>query len=145
MRITVNSYVAKKIDDFVANAAKELREGAAVEFQKAGDKVAQEWSNAIPAGRGGSWNAQMKNISAKVTTPDSGGFFVRMGWLNGPPRAENGRTTWFIYHDTGYHMYGTQHWVSGIGVYLSMRSKLLDEMDAARSRVYRKIERMQNG
>lgn len=142
MRIEVNSFIAKKIDAFVDAATKEVTDGALIEFQKAADKVASDWSDAIPSGRGGRENARMKDITAKVTQPKAGGFFVRMGWLNGSPMAEDGKQTWFIYHDTGYHAFG-KTWVGGIGVYLSQRSRLLDEMDAAKARIIRKVERLQ--
>lgn len=144
MKIQINSFMAVRLDRMVDGATKELTDGAEKEFQKAADKVAQEWSDAIPAGRGGSRSAQMKDISAIVTQPKRGGFFVRMGWLNGPPMAEDGKQTWFIYHDTGYHAFG-KTWVPGIGVYLSMRSKVLDEMDNAADRVARRVEKVVGG
>ena len=141
MRIQINSYMSKRIDAFANAAIQELGEPARAEFQKAADRVAEEWSAAIPDGRGGSESARMKDIVAKVTMPRSGGFFVRMGWLNGSPMAADGKQTWFIYHDTGYHAFG-KTWVAGIGVYLSQRSRLMDELENAKDRIITKIERM---
>ena len=141
MRIQINSYMTKRIDAFTNAAIQELGEPARAEFQKAADRVADQWSAAIPEGRGGSENARMKDITAKVTMPRTGGFFVRMGWLNGSPMAADNKQTWFIYHDTGYHAFG-KTWVSGIGVYLNQRSRLMGELENAKGRIVTKIERM---
>lgn len=142
MRIKVNTYAAiHKINQALEAGLAELTEGGRDELQKAADKVADKWSDEIPAGRGGSWNDWMKDIQGRVTITGKSNFFVRLGWLDGGPPAKDGSGTWFIYHDTGYQMFGGPHFVSGLNNYLKMRSMLLDEMDAASDRIARRVER----
>lgn len=128
-RVTINQYSARRVLGKINGAPKEFLNAIQEELQEASDKVAEEWSDAIPNGRGGSYNAEMKNIQAAVTQPRRGGFFIRMGWLDGGPPAADGRSTWFIYHDTGYHFYGTGHWVGGLGQFLKRQSQLMDEIE----------------
>ncbi len=98
-------FFTARLRGFEKSATDTLTKDAQAEYQKAADDTAEYWSNRIPAGRGGSWNSQMKDIDGVVSMPKAGGFFVRVGWLNNPPMAEDGKVTWFIYHDTGYHFY----------------------------------------
>lgn len=137
-RVKINTYSAQRIADRLRGAPPVLLDEAEKQLQKAGDKVAKTWSDAIASsGRGGGqWNAQMSNVQAKVTQPSSGGFFLRIGWLDGGPApAGGGASTWFIYHDTGYRFYGTSHWVSGLGQFLARRAEMLDEADKITARV----------
>lgn len=98
-------------------------------YQEAADEAAEWWSNRVRAsGRGGRHNSEMANIRGAVTQPRKGGFFVRMGWLDSPPRAADGRTTWFVYQDMGYDPFGMR----AKGYNAAMVPGLLLQMDARR-------------
>lgn len=133
-------FFTARLSDFAPRVNKVLTVEAKKRYQDAADEVAEYWSNRIPEGRGGQHNAQMKNISAIVTTPKIGGFFVRVGWLNNPPMAENGATTWFVYHDTGYHFYGGPHWVKGLMIQQDARGMLIDKMKDASDQIASEVE-----
>lgn len=96
-------------------------------FQDAGNEAAEWWSDRIAAS-GRAPGKGMENVTAQVTQPRSGGFFVRMGWLSGAPRAADGRTTWFVYQDTGYDPFGMVR----KGYNASMIPGLMLQIDARR-------------
>lgn len=144
-RIQINSFGVKRLSSRLAQAPAKFIEIARDEIREAGDQVAKDWSDAIPEGRGGGWNAQMKNIQAQATTPGGTSVYVRMGWLAGGPQAANGSGTWFIYHDTGYNMFNSGYFVSGLGQYLKRQSQLADEIDKAQERMETRILRFLKG
>lgn len=136
-------FVAKRIDEAVLAGQKELKTGARKEYQEAAEKVADQWSARIKAsGRGGSqWNPKMANINAKVTMPKAGGFFVRIGWFDPDgPLAEDGKTSWFVYQDTGYHLFGTSTEIPGLMIQQDMRHLIEVEMRDASDRIARRVE-----
>lgn len=142
MSISVQ-FFTKRIDAAVLQGKKELTEVARKEYQKAAEEAADWWGSRVRAsGRGGGWNAQMSNINAKVTMPRAGGFFVRVGWFDpSGPRAEDGRTSWFVYHDTGYDMFGRgSTFIPGLMLQLDARQRLEKEMRAANERIAARVE-----
>lgn len=82
-----------------------LTDRAQGRYQKAADDAADWWGGRI-ASSGRASGHGMENVQGRVTQPRSGGFFVRMGWLGSAPRAADGKTTWFVYQDTGYDPFG---------------------------------------
>jgi hypothetical protein len=87
----------------------------------------------------------MDDIDGRVTQPRRGGFFVRMGWLNGPPLAEDGKTTWFVYQDVGYDPFGmirkgyNARRIPGLMLQLDARRMLQDGLYQANMRVVRRV------
>lgn len=145
-RVSVNMYTAQRLLGRIDGAPQVLLDETEKQLQKVGDNVAQEWSDAIPAGRGGSHNSQMKDITAQVTQPRSGGFFLRMGWLNGgPPPVGGGASTWFVYHDTGYLAFNRGPRVEGLGQFLKRRAQVLDASERIKSRVEVKLQKHLRG
>lgn len=125
---------------------KELTTKAQKQFEKEAEDVAEWWSGRIKAsGRGGRHNSEMANVRAAVTQPRSGGFFVRMGWLDSPPRAADGSTTWFVYQDQGYDPFGmirkgyNASMVPGLMLQMDARRMLAEGMRDASSRVARNV------
>ena len=148
MRVTVNMYAAQRIRGRLASAPKVMLDGIQEELQEAGDRIAGEWGDAVSAsGRGGAnWNKEMSNVTAQVTQPKSGGFFLRLGWLNGGPApVGGGASTWFVYHDTGYLAFGRGPRVSGLGQFLKRRSEMLDAADAIAGKVEARLRRHLRG
>lgn len=148
MRVTVNMYAAQRVLGRLASAPKVLLDGIEEELQEAGDRVTGEWGDAVSAsGRGGAnWNKEMSNVTAQVTQPKSGGFFLRLGWLNGGPApVGGGASTWFVYHDTGYLAFGRGPQVSGLGQFLKRRSEMLDAADAIAGKVEARLRRHLRG
>lgn len=100
-------FFTARLNGFYDEANKALTTEAANDFQEAADKVAEAWSKRVKSsGRGGSHNSDMADIKAKVTQPKRGGFFVRIGWLDSPPKAADGKTSWYVYQDVGYDPFG---------------------------------------
>lgn len=134
-------YTTKRITDAIGGAIQVL-ESSTDEYKEAAETVADWWGGRIRAsGRGGSHNAQMANIESQVTTPRRGGYFIRVGWLSGPPRAADGKTSWFVYQDTGYHMFGGSHFVPGLMLQIDARQRLEVEIFKANERIARRAER----
>lgn len=136
-------FVTKRIDAAVLQGQRILTQDARDEYQEAADTAAEWWGSRIrSSGRGGSWNAQMSDINAQVTTPKSGGFFVRVGWFNpSGPQAEDGKTSWFVYQDTGYDLFGQgKHFIPGLLLQLDARQQLELEMFKANERIARRVE-----
>lgn len=139
-------FFTKRIDEFFDEADEALTTYAAKQYQEAADETAEWWSNRIRAsGRGGRHNSDMANIEAAVTQPKKGGFFVRVGWLNGAPPAEDGRTTWYVYQDTGYDPFGmirkgyNAQRVPGLFIQQDARDRLKANMQQANTRILHKI------
>lgn len=133
-----------RVKAFELEARGILTEDAEREYTKAATEVAEWWSKGIrSSGRGGaSWNSQMADVKGKATQPRSGGFFVRVGWIDGsPPRAADGSATWFVYQDSGYRFFGGPHWVQGLGLQIQARSKLGDAIHDANKKLADKVKR----
>lgn len=129
-------FFTARLNGFYDEANKALTTEAAKEFQEAADQVAEEWSKRVKAsGRGGSHNSEMADIKAKVTQPKKGGFFVRIGWLDSPPKAADGKTSWFVYQDAGYDPFG----MIARGIPASRVPGIFAQMDA-RARANRLFE-----
>lgn len=142
MSISVQ-FVTKRIDAAVLRGQKELTDGARKEYQEAAEEAAEWWGDRIRAsGRGGQWNAQMSNINSQVTSPKSGGFFIRVGWFNpAGPRAEDNRTSWFVYQDTGYDLFGRgSTFIPGLMLQIDARQRLENEMRKANERIADRVE-----
>lgn len=134
-------YTTKRITDGINGAIKVL-ESSRQEFQDAADDVADWWGAGIrSSGRGGSHNGQMANIQTQVTTPRAGGYFIRVGWLSGAPQAADGATTWFVYQDTGYRLFGGSHIVPGLMLQIDARQRLEIAIFKASERIARRAER----
>lgn len=133
-------FFTQRLKGFEATATNILMKDAQQEYQRAADDAAEYWSGRIPSGRGGSWNSQMKDVTGSVTMPKAGGFFVRVGWLNNPPQAKDEKTSWFVYHDTGYRMYGGSHWVAGLMIQQDARARLVENLRDANDRIAAKVE-----
>lgn len=136
-------FFTKRIDAAVLQGKKELTLGARREYQEAAEEAAEWWGGRVRAsGRGGRWNAQMSNINAQVTTPKAGGFFIRVGWFNpSGPMAEDGRTSWFVYQDTGYDLFGRgSTFIPGLMLQLDARQRLETEMRKANERIAERVE-----
>lgn len=137
-------FFTKRVTDAVVAGQRVLTSEAQSEYQKAADDVAEWWGGRIRAsGRGGSHNAAMSNINAKVTQPKAGGFFVRVGWFDpSGPIAEDGKTSWFVYQDTGYDLFGRGNtFIPGLMLQLDARQRLEVAMRDANERIANKVER----
>lgn len=118
-------FVARRITQKLQQAATQISRDVDVEGRAIASEEADNWSNKIRAsGRGGRWNAQMARIETAFTHPKSGALFVRMGWLGNPPMAEDGKTTWFVYWDTGFNMFGRGPVMPGIMAQMDARRNL---------------------
>ena len=135
-------FVTKRLDEAILRGQKILKEDARKRYQEAADDVADEWGGKISAsGRGGSHNSAMANINSQVTSPKAGGFFVRVGWFDPPGlQAEDGKTSWFVYQDTGYQMFGGPHHIPGLLLQVDMRQKLELKMREANEDIAAKVE-----
>ena len=110
-------------------------------FQEAGDEAADWWANRVKAS-GRAPGKGMDNITARVTQPRSGGFFVRMGWLDNPPLAADGKTTWFVYQDVGYNLFGRgTTYIQGLMLQTDARSRLTENKHEAAAEVARRSRR----
>lgn len=94
-----------RMDTFFDEANEALTTFALSQYQEAAEEVAEEWSRRVRAS-GRAPGKGMDNISGRVTQPKRGGFFLRVGWLDNPPMAEDGKTSWFVYQDIGYDPFG---------------------------------------
>lgn len=147
-RVTINAYTAQRLLGRIDSAPQVLLNETEKELQKIGDRSAQEWSDAIVSdGRGGqTWNSPMSKVEARVTQPRSGGFFLRMGWLNGGPApVGGGASTWFIYQDTGYLAFNRGPRVAGLGQFLKRRSEVLDAAERIAAKIEPKLQKHLRG
>lgn len=118
-------FVARRITSKLQQAAAEIERSVDVEGRAIASEVADRWSNKVRAsGRGGHWNAQMSRIETAFSHPKSGALFVRMGWLGNPPMAADGKTTWFVYWDTGFMLFGRGPMMPGIMAQMDARREL---------------------
>lgn len=118
-------FVTKRIQGDLLHAAAIINRRVDSEARTIASQEADRWSNKVRAsGRGGRWNAQMARIETAFTKPKSGALFVRMGWLGNPPMAEDGKTTWFVYWDTGFNMFGRGPVMPGIMAQMDARRNL---------------------
>jgi hypothetical protein len=138
-------FATASLEKFISEGEKAVTTYAQQQYAEAAQVAADWWSGKIPAGRGGSHAAEMKNITQRVTATRSARFFVRMGWLNHPPVAEDGKTSWFVYHDVGYDPFGmvkkgyaTQR-VAGLFLQIEARRIMRDELHKANDRVIRAV------
>lgn len=141
MPMTTRFFTAR-VDQAALRSQKILTDDARSEYLAEMRDVAEWWGGKIRAsGRGGSHNAQMSNIETAITTTGSGKFFMRVGWLGSPPMAADGKTTWFVYQDTGYHMFGGSHFVPGLMLQLDARQRLAEGIRDANKRLAARVER----
>ena len=118
-------FVTKRFTSTLQDVARSIERDLESEGRQIASSVADKWSNKVRAsGRGGRWNAQMSRIETSFTHPKSGALFVRMGWLGNPPMAEDGKTTWFVYWDTGFNMFGRGPVMPGIMAQMDARREL---------------------
>lgn len=139
-------FATQKIDKFFDEANDIATNRAQVLYTQAVEDVAEWWGDRIAAsGRGGDHNAEMAGIEGRVTQPRKGGFFFRVGWLNHPPMAADGRTSWFVYQDVGYDPFGMAKKgygasrVPGLLLQLDARSRLQESIRDANAQIGREI------
>lgn len=135
-----------RLDRFFDEADEALTTYAQQQYEEAAQDAADWWGRAIASsGRGGSHNSQMANVQARVTQPRSGGFFVRVGWLEGAPMAEDGRTSWFVYQDAGYDPFGmiakgyNAQRVPGLLLQIDARTRLVENLFDANERIVARV------
>lgn len=118
-------FLTRNLTAKLREAAKAIERDLPREAKAITSEEADKWSNRIKAsGRGGSWNAQMSRIETSFGTPKSGALFIRMGWLGSPPQAADGKTTWFVYQDTGYNAFGRGPQIPGIMAQMDARRNM---------------------
>ena len=118
-------YTTRRIQSKLLKVASDINRSVEVEGRAIASEEADKWSNKVRAsGRGGSHNAQMSRIETSFTHPKSGSLFVRMGWLGNPPMAADGKTTWFVYWDTGFNLFGRGQMMPGIMAQMDARRNL---------------------
>ena len=135
-------YATKRITDKIHAGIDVLQSDAVkVEYLQAAGDVAEWWSRGIArSGRGGSHNRQMASIETRVTKSVTA-WNIRVGWLGNPPMAEDGKTTWFVYQDTGYHLFGGSRFIPGLMLQLDARQRLEVEIRNANERIANKVQR----
>lgn len=135
-------FFTARIDQATLRSQKILTEDARSEYLDEMREVSEWWGGKIRAsGRGGSHNGQMSNIETQISSTGSGKFFMRVGWLGSPPQAADGKTTWFVYQDTGYHMFGGPHFVPGLMLQIDARQRLTEGVRDANKRLAARVER----
>lgn len=118
-------FVVRRIHGKLQDAATSINRSVEVEGRAIASEEADRWSNKVRAsGRGGSHNAQMSRIETAFSHPKSGALFVRMGWLGNPPMAADGKTSWFVYWDTGFNLFGRGQMMPGIMAQMDARRSL---------------------
>lgn len=126
--------------------ARSIERDIETEGRSIASEVSDRWSNKIrSSGRGGRWNAQMSRIETSFTKPKSGALFIRMGWLGSPPQAADGKTTWFVYQDSGYNAFGRGTHVPGIMAQMDARRELTRRMNELARDVVDEAERKIGG
>lgn len=140
--VTVSArFISKRITDSIEAGINVLENDSKKEYTQAAGEVAEWWSKGISrSGRGGSHNRQMASISSAVN--GSGGRFnIRVGWLGSPPMAADGKTSWFVYQDTGYHLFGGSRFISGLMLQIDARQRLEVAIRDANERLVAKTHR----
>lgn len=141
MPMTTRFFTAR-VDQAVLRSQKILTDDARKEYLHEMSEVAEWWGNKIRAsGRGGSHNAQMSRIETAMSATGSGKFFMRVGWLGSPPQAADGKTTWFVYQDTGYSMFGRGPFIPGLMLQIDARTRLTEGIRDANKRLAARVER----
>jgi hypothetical protein len=136
----------QKLSALVAEAASGTIE---VEYKAAAERVAKPIEEKIrQSGRGGEHNADFANQETRVFRSAAGRYNVLLGWLNPPAHASergNGGKLWYQYQDAGFHLFGGQRWIDGVGATIDRRENLIDAIaDVNRRYVHdlaRKLER----
>lgn len=134
-------FAVKRITDKI-HAGINVLEGDAIksEYVQAAGDVAEWWSRGIArSGRGGTHNRQMASIESRVTKSRSG-WNIRVGWLGHPPMAADGKTTWFVYQDTGYQLFGGSRFIPGLMLQIDARQRLEIAIRDANERIAIKVE-----
>jgi hypothetical protein len=137
-------FVTSRLDNFIQAGEHAVTTYAQEQYQEAADEAAEWWAGKVRAS-GRAPGKGMDDIDGRVTQPRRGGFFVRMGWLNGPPLAEDGKTTWFVYQDVGYDPFGmirkgyNARRIPGLMLQLDARRMLQDGLYQANMRVVRRV------
>ena len=137
-------FATAKIGKFFDEADAIANDRALVLYQEAAEHAAEWWSGKITSS-GRAPGHGMENVEAKVTQPRKGGFFFRVGWLNHPPMASDGKTSWFVYQDAGYDPFGmiTKGYsatrVPGLLLQIDARRMLQDGIHDANDQIAREI------
>lgn len=138
-------FVTKRIASNLRMAGDVLNRDLRHEVEAIAQDEADRWSSKVArAGRGGSLHAQMRNIETQVTVPKSGAVFIRMGWLSSPPIAKDGKTSWFVYWDTGFQLFGRPgeaNAMPGIKAQMDARINLNRRVNNLVYDIARKVER----
>lgn len=135
------TFATKRITDSILRGENVLKNQAGDVLQDYADEAAQNWSQKI-ARSGRAPGHGMENVSASVTAPKSGGYFVRMGWLNNPPKAADGKTTWFVYQDVGYDLFGRgSTFIPGLFLQIDARADLQAKLGEAREVIAQMVKR----
>lgn len=140
--VTVSArFISKRITDSIEAGINVLEKESKKEYVQAAGEVAEWWSKGIlRSGRGGSHNRQMASISSAVNG-GGGRFSIRVGWLGSPPMAADGKTSWFVYNDTGYRLFGGSRFISGLMLQIDARQRLEVAIRDANERLAAKTHR----
>ena len=134
-------FITARVDKATLASQRILTEDAEREYKSELSEVATWWSDRIRrSGRGGSHNAQMSRIESRITSTRSGRFNMRLGWLGAAPQAADGLTTWFVYQDVGYHLFGRSTFIPGLMLQIDARQRLIEGLRDANERLARKVE-----
>lgn len=123
-------FIVKRFTSELNDTARMIERSVETEGRAIASEVADKWSNKIRAsGRGGRWNAQMSRVETSFSRPKSGSLYVRMGWLGNAPMAADGKTTWFVYQDRGYNMFGRGPFIPGLMAQMDARRDMTRKMN----------------
>lgn len=137
-------FATQKLEKFFDDAEEIATDRALTYYTEAVEDVAEWWSRSISAS-GRAPGHGMENIEGRVTQPRKGGFFFRLGWLNHPPMAEDGKTSWFVYQDVGYDPFGMIRKgyaatpVPGLLLQIEARRRLQEGVRDANDKIMREI------
>lgn len=133
-------FVTQRLLTAIDRGEKVLLNRAEDVYQDAADEVAADWADKVRSS-GRAPGKKMDNITGRVTRPRRGGFFVRVGWLNNPPMAEDGKTSWFVYQDVGYNLFGRgTRFIPGLMLQMEARARLREQMQDANAVIARMVE-----
>lgn len=134
-------FISKRITDKIEAGINVLQRDAQAEYTQAAGDVADWWSRGIlRSGRGGSHNRQMASIESRVSKTGKG-WSIRVGWLGSPPMAADGRTSWFVYQDTGYNAFGRGPFIPGLLLQIDARQRLEIGIRDANERLANRVKR----
>lgn len=141
MVVKSSRFISKRIVDNIQAGINVLEREPEPEYREAARDTAEWWSRRILAsGRGGSHNRQMASIETRVSKTGKG-WSIRVGWLGNPPIAADGKTSWFVYQDTGYQLFGGSRYIAGLMLQMDAREKLEKNIRDANERIAAKAER----